>query len=249
MQAATSPRSERPRGAMRALHLPLYALKFGCAAAWEQFTDQRESAHQRKEAGDNGRSYIAAPRHRRYRTGSAAAAVTGLSSNGRRGNPDKPCGSVDTRPPVLEPSPPATGQVAISPPRGKPDVVRRGRQQRTDDAYQLHRLHLALARLCLQPDRPFDERFPRSRSMRVTPPDSLPACQGCPIKGAPGFYCSHLRAALDWALSLGGDGSIGVALTTAAVPLWMRPSLLQERGGPAKQALGGLETEGTRVRK
>jgi hypothetical protein len=68
--------------------------------------------------------------------------------------------------------------------------------------------------------------------------------QGCP--SAPGFYCSHLRAALDWALSLGGDGSIGVALTTAAVPLWMRPSLLQERGGRAKQALGGLETEGTR---
>jgi predicted ATPase len=56
----------------------------------------------------------------------------------------------------------------------------------------------------------------------------------------------NLRAALDWAFSPGGDGSIGVALTTAAVPLWMRLSLLQERGSRAKQALGALETGGTR---
>jgi predicted ATPase/DNA-binding winged helix-turn-helix (wHTH) protein len=56
----------------------------------------------------------------------------------------------------------------------------------------------------------------------------------------------NLRAALDWAFSPGGDGSIGVALTTAAVPLWVRLSLLQERGSRAKQALGALETGGTR---
>jgi outer membrane protein TolC len=34
-----------------------------------------------------------------------------------------------------------------------------------------HRLHLAPARLCLQPDRPFHEQLPRSRSMRVTSPN------------------------------------------------------------------------------
>jgi predicted ATPase/DNA-binding winged helix-turn-helix (wHTH) protein len=56
----------------------------------------------------------------------------------------------------------------------------------------------------------------------------------------------NLRAALDWAFSPGGDGSIGVALTAAAVPLWVRLSLLQERGSRAKQALGALETGGTR---
>ena len=34
----------------------------------------------------------------------------------------------------------------------------------------------------------------------------------------------NLRAALDWAFSPGGDASIGVALTAAAVPLWMQLS-------------------------
>ncbi len=56
----------------------------------------------------------------------------------------------------------------------------------------------------------------------------------------------NLRAALDWALSPSGALWIGVALTTAAVPLWMRLSLLQERGSRAKQALGALETGVTR---
>ena len=32
----------------------------------------------------------------------------------------------------------------------------------------------------LQPDRPFHEQLPRSRSMGVTPPNSLPTSQGCP---------------------------------------------------------------------
>ena len=43
----------------------------------------------------------------------------------------------------------------------------------------------------------------------------------------------NLRAALDWACSPGGDGSIGVALTAAAFPLWMRLSLLEECRGRA----------------
>ena len=50
----------------------------------------------------------------------------------------------------------------------------------------------------------------------------------------------NLRAALDWAFSPGGDGSIGVALTTAAVALWMRLSLPEECRGRAERALAAL---------
>jgi predicted ATPase len=38
----------------------------------------------------------------------------------------------------------------------------------------------------------------------------------------------NLRDALDWAFSPGGDRSIGVALTAAAVPLWTHLSLIEE---------------------
>jgi tetratricopeptide (TPR) repeat protein len=48
------------------------------------------------------------------------------------------------------------------------------------------------------------------------------------------------------ALSRGGDGSIGVALTAAAVPLWLRLSLLDECRSRTRQAFGALETGGTR---
>ena len=51
----------------------------------------------------------------------------------------------------------------------------------------------------------------------------------------------NLRAALDWAFSPRGDGSIAAALTAAAVPLWMHLSLLEECRSRAKQA---LETPG-----
>jgi predicted ATPase/DNA-binding winged helix-turn-helix (wHTH) protein len=50
----------------------------------------------------------------------------------------------------------------------------------------------------------------------------------------------NLRAALDWAFSPDGDESIGVLLTAAAVPIWMRLSLLEECRSRAKQALGAL---------
>jgi predicted ATPase/DNA-binding winged helix-turn-helix (wHTH) protein len=50
----------------------------------------------------------------------------------------------------------------------------------------------------------------------------------------------NLRTALDWAFSPGGDGSMGVALTAAAVPLWMRLSLLEECRSRTRQALGAL---------
>ena len=44
--------------------------------------------------------------------------------------------------------------------------------------------------------------------------------------GEYGWQIDNLRAALDWAFSPGGNASIGVALTAAAVPLWMHLSLV-----------------------
>jgi predicted ATPase/DNA-binding winged helix-turn-helix (wHTH) protein len=52
----------------------------------------------------------------------------------------------------------------------------------------------------------------------------------------------NLRAALDWAFSPGGEASTGVALTAAAVSLWIRLSLLEECRGRARQALVALGT-------
>jgi predicted ATPase/DNA-binding winged helix-turn-helix (wHTH) protein len=50
----------------------------------------------------------------------------------------------------------------------------------------------------------------------------------------------NLRAALDWAFSPDGDASIGVALTAAAVPLWMYLSLPEECSGRVEQALAAI---------
>lgn len=46
-----------------------------------------------------------------------------------------------------------------------------------------------------------------------------------------------MRVALDWAFSPGGDLSVGVALTAAAVPLWMHLSLMEECSGRVERAL------------
>ena len=62
----------------------------------------------------------------------------------------------------------------------------------------------------------------------------------------------NLRTALDWTFSPGGDESMGVALTAAAVPLWMCLSLLDECRSRVDQALGALgnaEAPGTRARR
>jgi predicted ATPase/DNA-binding winged helix-turn-helix (wHTH) protein len=56
----------------------------------------------------------------------------------------------------------------------------------------------------------------------------------------------NLRAALDWAFSARGDRPIGVALTAAAAPLWMRLSLLEECCSRCNRALGILGTEKAR---
>jgi predicted ATPase/DNA-binding winged helix-turn-helix (wHTH) protein len=53
----------------------------------------------------------------------------------------------------------------------------------------------------------------------------------------------NLRAALNWAFSPGGDAPIGVALTAAAVPLWMQLSVVEECRGHVEQALVWLGRE------
>ena len=49
-----------------------------------------------------------------------------------------------------------------------------------------------------------------------------------------------LRAALDWTFSPKGDVSIGVALTAAAVPLWVHLSLMEECRGRVERALAAI---------
>ena len=51
----------------------------------------------------------------------------------------------------------------------------------------------------------------------------------------------NVRAALDWAFSPAGDASIGVALTAAAVPLWMHLSLMEECRGRVERALAAID--------
>jgi predicted ATPase/DNA-binding winged helix-turn-helix (wHTH) protein len=55
-----------------------------------------------------------------------------------------------------------------------------------------------------------------------------------------GWRIDNLRAALDWAFSNHGDPGIGVALTTAAAPLWMHLSLLEECRDRVERALAAL---------
>src|SRR5207302_529913 len=54
---------------------------------------------------------------------------------------------------------------------------------------------------------------------------------------------NDLRAALDWAFFPDGDVSTGIALTTAAVPLWMHLSLMDECRSRVLQALAGLAAD------
>jgi predicted ATPase/DNA-binding winged helix-turn-helix (wHTH) protein len=50
----------------------------------------------------------------------------------------------------------------------------------------------------------------------------------------------NLRAALGWAFSPSGDASIKVAMTAAAVPLWLQLSMVEECRGWVEQALASL---------
>jgi len=52
-----------------------------------------------------------------------------------------------------------------------------------------------------------------------------------------GRQIDNLRRALDWAFSPGGDASIGVRLTIAAIPLWLQLPLIEECFSRVQQAL------------
>jgi len=59
-----------------------------------------------------------------------------------------------------------------------------------------------------------------------------------------GHLIDNVRASLDWAFGPDGDPEIGIALTTAALPLWAQLSLLTECRERAERALARL-TEAT----
>jgi predicted ATPase/DNA-binding winged helix-turn-helix (wHTH) protein len=63
-----------------------------------------------------------------------------------------------------------------------------------------------------------------------------------------GPMIDNLRAALDWTFSPGGDTSVGVALTAAALPLWMQLSLMEEGRSRIEQALSAVAPEAGRDR-
>src|SRR5467141_3139273 len=54
-----------------------------------------------------------------------------------------------------------------------------------------------------------------------------------------GRHVGHVRAALDWAFSPTGAAEVGVALTVAAVPLWVHLSLMEECRSRVERALSG----------
>ena len=58
-----------------------------------------------------------------------------------------------------------------------------------------------------------------------------------------------MRAALDWAFSPEGDPQISVALTVAAVPLWVQLSLLGECRERAERVLARLNPSAYRDRR
>jgi predicted ATPase len=62
-----------------------------------------------------------------------------------------------------------------------------------------------------------------------------------PLLAIHGRQINNVRAALDWAFSPCGDTSIGVALTVAAVPLWMHSSLMAECHLRVERALANGE--------
>src|SRR5262249_40076253 len=64
-----------------------------------------------------------------------------------------------------------------------------------------------------------------------------------------GRHIDNVRAALDWAFSPSGDGSIAVALTISALPLWFHQSLLLECGSRVERALASLAEQPTRDRR
>jgi predicted ATPase/DNA-binding winged helix-turn-helix (wHTH) protein len=65
-------------------------------------------------------------------------------------------------------------------------------------------------------------------------------CETCPMPvflEAYGRRIEDVRSALDWAFSAGGDGAVGVALTVASAPVWLRLSLLEEYKGRLERGI------------
>ena len=60
------------------------------------------------------------------------------------------------------------------------------------------------------------------------------------LRASYGWQIDNVRAAIGWAFSPDGDALLGVALTTAAIPLWMQLSLLEEARSLAKRAIANL---------
>jgi predicted ATPase/DNA-binding winged helix-turn-helix (wHTH) protein len=56
-----------------------------------------------------------------------------------------------------------------------------------------------------------------------------------------GRHIDNVRAGLDWAFSSGGDAKVGVALTAAAVPMWVQLSLLGECRERVERAMARLD--------
>jgi predicted ATPase/DNA-binding winged helix-turn-helix (wHTH) protein len=115
------------------------------------------------------------------------------------------------------------------------DTEPRLRLLETTRAYALAKLresgeHEAIARRHAQYYRDLFERA--EAELEARPTDEWLAEYGCHI--------DNLRAALDWAFSPLGDAAIGVALTAAAVPLWMRLSLVEDCRRRVERALVAL---------
>ncbi|MBR0724294.1 ATP-binding protein [Bradyrhizobium manausense] len=87
----------------------------------------------------------------------------------------------------------------------------------------------------------FRDLFERAEAETSSPlPDWL---------GTYGAELDNLRAALDWAFSADGDAQLGIALTAAAVTLWVRLSMFAECRERVRTALAALGDHGdNRVR-
>nr|WP_249148865.1 winged helix-turn-helix domain-containing protein [Bradyrhizobium manausense] len=87
----------------------------------------------------------------------------------------------------------------------------------------------------------FRDLFERAEAETSSPlPDWL---------GTYGAELDNLRAALDWAFSADGDAQLGIALTAAAVTLWVRLSMFAECRERVRTALAALGDPGdNRVR-
>jgi len=115
------------------------------------------------------------------------------------------------------------------------DVVARYRLLESTRAYALEKLAErgelgAMARRHAEHHLAICERV--DLAGETTRRDDRPAVYGRAI--------DNVRAALDWAFSPAGDPALGVALTVAAVPLWMHLSLMSECRARVEQALACL---------